>query len=78
MERYNKQDARMLEKLYPKLRPYIKNHPYLGVGRPSECPACNSSRVQRRGLRRTKSFLIERLHCQACGSWFDGVRSKIK
>lgn len=78
MERYNKQDTRLLEKLYKKLRPFVKNHPYLGVGRSDSCPACESTRIQRRGVRRTKSFLIERLHCQACGAWSDGKRSKIK
>ena len=78
MERYNKQDTRLLEKLYKRLRPFITNHPYLGFGKPAECPACTSSRVQKRGVRRTKSFIIERIHCQACGSWSDGVRSKVK
>jgi uncharacterized protein YprB with RNaseH-like and TPR domain len=77
MERYNKQDTRLLEKLYSTLRPYVKNHPYLGVGSPSECPACGSHDVQKRGIRRTKSFFIERLHCQACGTWSDGKRSKV-
>lgn len=78
MEKYNKQDTRLLERLYKRLMPFIKNHPYLGEGRPEACPACRSKRVQRRGVRRTKSFLIERLHCQACGAWSDGKRSKIK
>ena len=78
MERYNRQDTVLLEKLYKALRPFIKNHPYLGTGRVSSCPACGSPRVQRRGIRRTKSFIIERLHCQACGAWGDGSRSKVK
>lgn len=76
MERYNKQDTRLLEKLYKTLRPFVKNHPYLGEGKASECPACGSHKVQKRGQRRTKSFFIERLHCQACGTWSDGRRRK--
>lgn len=76
MERYNKQDTRLLERLYTTLRPFIKNHPYLGEGGPNECPACGSKKVQKRGRRRTKSFFIERLHCQKCGAWSDGVRTK--
>lgn len=75
MLRYNKQDVVLLEKLYTKLRPYIKTHPKLHVGR-ERCPACGSAKVQRRGVRRTKAFLIERLNCQGCGSWFDGSRSR--
>jgi hypothetical protein len=78
MEKYNRQDTRLLEKLYKRLRPFIKNHPYLGYGKPSSCPVCASPRVQKRGTRRTRCFIIERLHCQACGHWPDGRRSKIK
>lgn len=78
MERYNKQDTRLLGRVYKKLIPFIKNHPYLGMGKSDACPACQSSRIQRRGVRRTKSFIIERIHCQACGAWSDGVRSKVK
>jgi len=76
MMKYNKQDTVLLEQLYLTLRPFIKNHPYLGEGGSHECPACNSKKVQRRGVRRTKSFFIERLHCQKCGAWTDGVRRK--
>ena len=78
MEKYNKQDTKLLEDLYKRLRPFIKNHPYLGFRKPTECPACGSRKVQRRGIRRTKSFIIERLHCQSCGAWSDGTRSKVK
>jgi len=77
MARYNKQDTRLLEGLYKKLRPFIKNHPYLGVGGVNEGPACGSKHIQRRGVRRTKSFFVERLHCQDCGSWGDGAKSKV-
>lgn len=77
MLRYNKQDVALLERLYTKLRPYIKSHPalHMAEGR-TVCPACGSAKVQRRGNRRTKAFVIERLHCQGCGAWFDGKRTK--
>lgn len=77
MEKYNKHDTRLLEKAYTALRPYIKNHPFLGSTKPNRCPACGSGKVQRRGTRRTKAFIIERIHCQKCGSWGDGSRSKV-
>jgi len=77
MEVYNKQDVRLLDRLYKYLRPYIKNHPYLGQAKARCCPTCGSKKVQKRGTRRTKSFFIERLHCQACGAWGDGVRTKV-
>jgi hypothetical protein len=72
MLRYNKQDVALLERLYTKIRPYIKTHPRLHAR--SVCPTCGSGKVQRRGVRRTKASTIERLNCQGCGSWFTGGR----
>jgi hypothetical protein len=77
MERYNRQDTKLLEKLYKTLRPFIKGHPFLGKTDSQHCPACESTHVQSRGKRRTKSFLIDRLHCQDCGAWSDGTRHKV-
>jgi len=77
MLRYNKQDVALLEKLYTKLRPYIKAHPALHVHK-ERCPVCGSSKVQRRGSRRTKALTIERLNCQGCGAWFDGHRQRAR
>jgi uncharacterized protein YprB with RNaseH-like and TPR domain len=76
MVRYNKHDVVLLERLYTKLRPYIKDHPALHT-RHAACPACGSAKVQRRGSRRTRAFAIERLNCQGCGSWFDGSRRRV-
>ncbi len=79
MERYNKQDVRLLERLYRVLRPHIKQHPYLGDVHTGthECPACGSGKVQRRGTRRTRTTIVERLNCQDCGHWFGGKQSKV-
>lgn len=76
MLRYNRQDVALLEKLYTKLRPYIKHHPKLHFRDSMTCPTCGSGKTQRRGYRRTKAFSTERLNCQGCGAWFDGGRSK--
>ena len=78
MRRYNMQDVQLLDRLYRKLRPYIKSHPYLGNGASGACPACGSRNLQHRGYVRTKAFLTERLHCQGCGSWTQGVKQSIK
>lgn len=77
MLRYNKQDVALLEKLYTKLRPYIKTHPALHEHGAS-CPVCGGKKVQRRGNRRTKAFTIERMQCQGCGAWFDGQRRRTR
>jgi len=79
MERYNKQDVRLLERLYTKLRPYIKTHPYLGDAEQggANCPACGSKHVQKRGFLRSRTLLTQRLNCQGCGHWFKGTAKKI-
>jgi hypothetical protein len=86
MKRYNRQDVLLLERLYKVLRPHMRNHPYMGKGssRPvsakiltRECPVCESLDHQRRGTRRTKSYLIERIQCLGCGGWYDGSRTRM-
>jgi hypothetical protein len=79
MLRYNAGDIRLTERLYRRLRPFVRNHPYLGnQAERDSCPRCSSTRSQARGLRRTKAFLIQRLQCLGCGGWFDGSREKVK
>jgi hypothetical protein len=77
MAKYCIQDVVLLEKLYLKIRPFILNHPHMGKVGANECGACGSTDVQSRGTRRTRAYKIQRLHCQSCGSWFDGTRKKI-
>lgn len=77
MAKYCKQDVKLLEKLYLKIRPFIRNHPHMGKVGANECGACGSHNVHSKGTRRTRAYKIQRLHCQSCGSWFDGTRKKI-
>jgi DNA polymerase elongation subunit (family B) len=79
MRKYNIGDVELLEKIYDRLKAWVKNHPDVLVEEPSEhCAACGSTHVQKRGFRRTKQFKIMRLHCQECGAWTDGLKKKIK
>lgn len=77
MQRYCIRDVRLLVRLYSRILPFIRNHPYMGKTKSSECGACNSTKLHSRGYRRTKSFKIQRLQCQTCGSWQDGRREKV-
>lgn len=76
MERYNKQDVLLLERLYLRIKPYIQDHPHLGDEK-GLCGSCGSDHLQQRGFRRTKFFKTQRLQCQSCGSWSTGKRLKV-
>lgn len=69
MERYNKQDTRLLARGYKRMRPFIYNHPYIRVPQEKACSVCGSHHLQHRGARYTKSYRIERFQCMKCGSW---------
>lgn len=76
MQVYCMQDVHLLEKVYTRLRPFIRNHPHLGSMSTESCGACGKNTVQRRGFRRTRQFRIQRLQCQSCGAWSDGTKVK--
>lgn len=72
MCKYNKQDVILLEKVYLKIRPYIKNHPNLSLDNPSTvpvCPSCGSKKLTRRGYAYTNASKFARLNCKDCGKW---------
>lgn len=78
MRRYNIQDVNLLDGLYNKVKPFIRNHPYLAAST-GKCPACQSSHAESRGYRRTKTLKIQRLRClnPKCGLWYDGSRQRM-
>lgn len=76
MTKYCIQDVRLLVRLYSRVKSFVKNHPHMGDSK-GLCGACGGNHLHSRGYRRTKSFKIQRLQCQDCGSWQDGKRSKI-
>lgn len=67
MEEYNNQDINLLEKVYLKLRPFITNHPNVGIiiGERSVCPNCGSKHLQSRGIHYGKRSWF----CVDCRSW---------
>ena len=74
MERYNKRDVLILEKLYDRMLPWIVGHPNVslftdGYMRLISCPSCGSSKMQSRGTCTTKSYVYKRFQCSSCGSW---------
>lgn len=72
MERYNRKDVTIMEKLYVRLLPWIKQHPnyalYTDEGRPV-CTNCGSPHVTRQGIARTRVMQYQQYKCKKCGSW---------
>jgi len=72
MEKYNKQDVRLLEKVYKKVLPWIENHPNVALYNDNEqrqCPTCGSHKLQSRGYYYTRTQRYRKLHCTSCGKW---------
>lgn len=72
MERYNKGDVTLLEKVYEVLRPWVPNHPNHALFNSADaptCPNCGGTHLQRRGFYYTKTMRYQRYHCQTCGAW---------
>ena len=78
MERYNKRDVVVLERLYTKLLPWIQPHPNLALHNDDndegirKCPNCGGSRLQSRGKALTPTRVYGRYQCQDCGKWSRG------
>jgi RNase_H superfamily len=71
MELYNRNDVALLERLYLKIRPWIRNHPSCGVfdGISNACQNCGSTRLQARGYAYTTVNTFKKFVCLSCGSW---------
>lgn len=71
MEKYNKQDVVLLEEVYNKMLPWIKNHPnhalYTDEERPV-CPNCGSHHVTKHGVEHTKTLTYQRYRCSDCST----------
>ncbi len=72
METYNRKDVVILEKVYLKLRPWIKNHPNVGLYKEennSVCSTCGSNHLEEDGsFYYTSANKYKVLRCKDCGS----------
>lgn len=71
MKRYNKQDVVLLEKVYEKLLPWIRNHPNHGLYKKADddrptCKNCGSRAVKKNGMERLKTGIYPRYRCTSC------------
>lgn len=76
MEKYNRMDVTILERLYDRLKPWITTHPNYGsIDDVSCCPACGSTAFQRRGTAVAQVMRYRRYQCTGCGHWFRSTSS---
>lgn len=72
MDHYCRQDVKVLEGVFNKMRPYVKGLPRLiDAGHEGEmaCPNCGSDHLQSRGYDRTNASTFRRFQCQDCRRW---------
>jgi hypothetical protein len=71
MKKYNKQDVRLLEDVYTRLRPWIAGHPNVGVysGDLDVCPKCGSSNITKQGFKYNRTTKMQQYKCNDCGGW---------
>lgn len=77
MEKYCKQDVKLLEKIYNELKPvakYIPNHDlYVDLDDREDgkivCPSCGSNNTIFNGWHKTTVSTYRRVHCKDCGSY---------
>ncbi len=78
MTLYNMGDVSLLEKVYLKMRPWMKNHPNLNDGlsglEGAGCPVCGSKKYEGRGTVHFVGGFKHRFKClrPGCGKWFRG------
>lgn len=76
MERYNRGDVKILERIYKRLRPWIIQHPNRGAFEDIACcPKCGSEHFTRQGYNVTRMLKYAQYQCQDCGGWFRGNKS---
>ena len=76
MSKYCKQDVALLEKVFLKLRPFIKNLPNNNLYRSAKkiinaeyvCTTCSSPDIRKHGFYHTKTKSYQRLFCNNCKS----------
>lgn len=75
MEKYNKHDVVLLEKLYKRMLPWIAGHPnhnlYTSHRNGPVCNNCGGRHLQRRGFDTTLTQKYQRYKCMSktCGKW---------
>ena len=78
MEKYNRNDVVLLEKVFHKLAPWSKSFPnfdiYTDDNKP-HCVACGNTNIINRGFAYTQLGKFHRYQCKLCGKWMRGRKN---
>ena len=80
MDEYCQEDSRLLEKVYLKIRPYIKNHPNMGIYVDSDlsmCTVCESKQIKEDGFYYTQVSKFQAYRCLDCNAQFRSRKSML-
>lgn len=70
MIKYAKQDTDLLIKVYERLKPWMTNHPNLGMwSELTVCPSCGGNHLMKRGTRYTNTMSYQQYQCTDCGAY---------
>ena len=76
MERYNRKDVVITERLYDRLRGWIRNHPHIGqfTGEEWTCANCGNSDISRNRQGEAFTFVqkYKAFQCPKCQAWLRG------
>lgn len=65
-----RRDIEVLCEAYELLKPLIVDHPFKSLAsKHGQCPICSETKLQKRGIHRTRTRAYQRFQCQGCGSW---------
>lgn len=81
MQKYNKQDVVLLERVYDKMLPWIPRHANWSVFSGKFCcPNCGSTNFQSRGDRYYKTLMgvYNRYQCNKCQTWFKDNKNQMR
>ena len=78
MQSYNEHDVILLERLYERLKGWIKQHPNVGVHKNVlACPNCGSDDYTRKGSYVVGATRFAKYGCNSCGHWFRASHSNM-
>jgi hypothetical protein len=76
MEKYNRHDVTLLERLYNELLPWIKGHPNrAAMVEDLVCTSCGSYNFKQDKVHMANVLRYKRYQCGDCGSWFRGTKT---